>query len=388
MKIKNCRIYIAGSARKDIDYKLLLYSHRLVETLVETLAKRGAKFVIGIGGEPHREDDQKQLPIIYDWTVLESMARCVEEGVRLTSNWQGNTVLSWVTQRVENRIPENRRPLWEHLKKQKIFDLKYLAEGWGSGAVRRSQMAESGDILVAISGGEGVEHAALEYGLRGKPVIPIDLDLGSASNDGIGGAFRLAGKMLKNPENFFKLKDTNKSGALIPRITTRQGLAPIEQVVEGIVELIEAFEFPKAFFVRLMDKDHPDFPYVEDFFRNTVDAFIKSLGYTRIEVGSTSSTFPWMNQEIFEGLHNCALAVVDLTGLRPNCFMELGYALGRCRRVVLTAKKETQSPFDSKMIECYPWVNSIPNRLRLSELKKYWARNANRPPLVKPKELL
>ena len=37
-----------------------------------------------------------------------------------------------------------------------------------------------------------------------------------------------------------------------------------------------------------------------------------------------------LNVAIFENLHFASVAVIDLTGERPNCFTELGYALG-CR---------------------------------------------------------
>ena len=46
-------------------------------------------------------------------------------------------------------------------------------------------------MLIGLSGGEGVEHLAVEYSSKGKPVIPIDLQLGASERDGSGGASRL-----------------------------------------------------------------------------------------------------------------------------------------------------------------------------------------------------
>ena len=36
-----------------------------------------------------------------------------------------------------------------------------------------------------------------------------------------------------------------------------------------------------------------------------------------------------LDQEIFAKLHRSSFVIADITGLRPNCFVELGYALGR-----------------------------------------------------------
>jgi hypothetical protein len=41
--------------------------------------------------------------------------------------------------------------------------------------------------MIGISGGQGVEQAAIEFSTHGKPVIPLDLNMGSSSNDGSGG---------------------------------------------------------------------------------------------------------------------------------------------------------------------------------------------------------
>ncbi len=62
-----------------------------------------------------------------------------------------------------------------------------------------------------------------------------------------------------------------------------------------------------------------------------------------------------MNVEIFAALHRAALVVVDLTGVRPNCTMELGYALGRRRRFVISAQTGTKLPFDEDKLPTYFW---------------------------------
>ena len=42
--------------------------------------------------------------------------------------------------------------------------------GWSAGAFRRQRLAQLGDILIGVSGGQGVEQLAIEYSSTGKPV--------------------------------------------------------------------------------------------------------------------------------------------------------------------------------------------------------------------------
>lgn len=388
MQIQGCRIHIAGSARPDVSPDLLQYVHTLIEALVRILVGKGAKFLVGVGKEPRADGTSEALPIIFDWTVIATIGNCLKFGAATQLGWQGKVLITVITQKTDEQIPQDRREVWQELLARGAVHIEYIEPGWASGAVRRARMAEVGDVLIILSGGEGVEHLAREYALQGKPVLPIDLDLGSSTGDGTGGASRLAGKMLAHPERFFRLSCPSAAGELLTRLSTRGGHSPVEHVAQGIVDLIEAIEPPIAFYVRLLARDHSEYPEVERFFRNVVDPLVQELGYKKTEMGLSVSTHAWMNVQIFDTLHNCVIAIVDLTGLRPNCLIELGYALGRSRRIILTAKKGTSVPFDPKMLECYFWEDCMSDDERLSQLKEYWKRNANRPPLVEPREVL
>lgn len=59
--------------------------------------------------------------------------------------------------------------------------------------------------------------------------------------------------------------------------------------------------------------------------------------------------------EILERIERSAFIIVDLTDLRPNVFYELGYADGLHKKVIVTAKKGTDLPFDVKDIPTIFW---------------------------------
>lgn len=389
MRIEGRRIHIAGSADKDTPEHLLRYAHELVATLVQELSKEGATFLVGVGKEPlSRPDDPSSPAIIFDWTALAAAHKCLRDGVSPAQGPQGRFIAAVVTSKLDRQVPVPRQRIWNELRVENAVKLEFIEPGWTSGAVRRARQAQLGDIFIALSGGEGVEHLAQEYASVGKPVIPLDLDIGSSRGDGSGGAARLAREALAHPERFVRLTDPDAAGDLLARLTTHQGTVDVMDIAQAIVTLIHALESPTAFYVRLLNNLVPEFNAVERFFRNVLDPVVKNFGYKAVEMGREASTYAWMNEAIFDSLHYSSIVVVDLTALRNNCFMELGYALGHGNRFLLTAQKGTHLPFDSFALDSYYWEDSLDDGQRVTQLEEYWRRTIDRPPLVKPRSLL
>jgi hypothetical protein len=166
----------------------------------------------------------------------------------------------------------------------------------------------------------------------------------------------------------------------------RNGETEVREVVASIVKLLHALTPPRVFYVRLMNDSVPEYASVENFFRHTVDNLVIELGYEPLQMGIGKNEFAWMNQAIFDSLHHSSVALVDLTGLRPNCFMELGYGLGNKQRVIVTARDDTQISFDAFALEAFRWNDSEDPSKRIDRFRTHWARNINMPTLVRPKE--
>lgn len=389
MKIEGRRIHLTGSADACTPDPLLRYAHGLVDNLVRTLASVGATFLVGVGKEPlARPEDGNSPAIIFDWTVLAAAHDCLRNGEATAVGPQGRLVAVVVTEKTESQIPGNRRDLWHDLRDADAVKPEYTEPGWTSGAIRRIRQEQLGDILIALSGGEGTEHLAELYAGAGKPVIPLDLTIGSSTRDGSGGAARLALEARAHPERFVRFADPDAGAVLLGRTATRQGQAPVGEVVTAVTDLILALESPSAFYVRLLNEAEPEYEAVERFFRRVVDPTVTKLGYRSIEIGRGRNDYAWMNEAIFDRLHYSGVAVVDLTGLRPNCFMEYGYALGRAQRVIVTAQKGTRLPFDTSAIDCHFWAGDADDAARIAGFENYWRDNIDRPPLVKPRGLL
>lgn len=132
----------------------------------------------------------------------------------------------------------------------------------------------------------------------------------------------------------------------------------------------------------LLATDHPDYPAVERFFRDVVGAVAVERGYTPREMGRGRPEAAFMNVEIFEALHRAGLVVVDLTGVRPNCMMELGYALARRRLVVISAKKGTTLPFDEDKLPTYMWEDVGTRDERIRSYRDWFDVYRELPPVV------
>jgi hypothetical protein len=243
MLIKGLRIHIAGSANTSIDSNILRYAHELVAELVKTLLIEGAMFITGVGKEPLLiPNDCNSLPIIFDWTALSAIHDYLQQGLVSTSDFPERLVYTTGTSKTENQIPDYRRDLWESLQDKDAVEINFLKVGLASATLRRQLQAPRGDILIILGGGEGVEHSASLYIEDGKPVIPLDLQIGSSCNDGSGGGSRLAMEMRGEPNRFVHISDVSAVGSLVSGLTTRQGKRPVKEVVRGIVKLIQALE--------------------------------------------------------------------------------------------------------------------------------------------------
>jgi hypothetical protein len=386
MKLVGRRIQIAGSADAGTPHDRLRYAHEIVAGVTGELADRGATFIAQAGKEPRADPGEATAPaIIFDWTVLHVIGGRLRGGTALAAGPGGKLVANVSTHKTEQQIPDDRRPLWEEFLAADAVRIEHIEGDWTSGAVRRERQAQIGDVLVAISGGEGVEHLAQLYAGQGKPVIPLDLDIGSSTRDGTGGASSLNKQALSHPDQFFRLSDPSSGVARLSTIGTRDGKIEATRVVSGLLRLFEDLRDPEAFYVRLLNPKVEDYLDVEDYFRNVVDPVVRDLGYAKAEMGEIEAEEAFMNVEIFSRIHHAALVVVDLTGVRPNCTMELGYAFGRLKHVVLTARDGTKLPFDPAAIDTHLWKPGRNNNSRIEELTAYCARTTLRPPLVKPR---
>ncbi len=372
------RIHLTGSAAKDCNAELLVKAHAFVRRLSARLIADGQGLLTGAGDEPIGE---AELPCIFDWTALKVVAEAPED----SSDWPGNSPARFVAVASQNglgRIPVNRQATWDSCLGRSDFKLDPTPPGWRMAGLIRDRQLLHGDVLVALGGGAGAELLAQQYREDGKPVIAIDAELGAFNKDGNGGSRYLHSKALSETDTFFRLRDGAGDGASrlsALRLTADTDPEALSAAVAGLVDDLR----PRpAFYVRLLDTDHTDFAAVETFFREVVDPVAAAHRFRPDEMGMHPPESAFMDVEIFRLVHYSSLVVVDLTGVRPNCMMEFGYALGRRRRCLISAMKGTRLPFDPDHLPTYFWDPADSIEARIDAFGNWLGQYGELPPLV------
>lgn len=376
------RIHIAGSIDKDpsiASAKDAKEARALVSGLVEQLVKRGANFVVPVDAEKLRGDKQ---PICFDWTVWTAIADSLALRPADAPSPLAVAVQHYKT---EEQVPEAFASLWDKLKKGSLVRIENAAQ-WNMAAKRMDVAARSGDILIALGGSEGVLYLADLYHAAGKPVVPLKLALSPETS----GARRLFdfGLNSSQTQRLFRTVDGDPHSWLNRiQFPARE---PMRERIDRLVALLEALEPPHAFVVRLLNEKVAEFEAVEEHFETVVKPVIEGeLGYRMIVVdGEQAFEHARVDEEIFAKLHRSSIVLADLTGSRPNCFIELGYALGRGLPTMVMAKDGTDLPFDIKTLSGLIWKDKGDLKLRRDAFRVHWNAIRARPPLVVSEPLI
>jgi len=381
----NRRVHIAGSVSVSPEVasaETVEDARAYLKLLVSQLIRAGATFIVPVDANPVREDGQ---PILFDWLVLQTIKDSAH--LRPSEGQQSGQPLVIAVQHHKNelQIPDTELDLWRYYKDAAGMMRLESAHRWNMNSKRMDIQSKHGDILITLGGDEGVLYLADLYHETGRPVIPLNAALTNRDK----GSLRLWDMALPSEEThrFFKVDPPYLAHDLLARTTfsTRDSL---ERRVESLMTLLSALRRPLAFAVRLLNPTHEAYHDVENFFSGVVQPVAEELGYTFKVIDGTTVEGPDLAQQIFENLHNSGVAVVDMTGERPNCFVELGYALGRGLPVLINAREGTKAPFDVEHISTNFWSlkdSTIPEQR--TKFRQYWAANEHRRSVVEHRPL-
>lgn len=383
-RLFGCRVHISGSVSGDRRVAPTAEVERtrtLVEKLVGELVRRGATFVVPVDAEKLRPGDN--LPICFDWLVWQTLHANVE---RRPAGAPAPFAIAVQHHKTEEQIPAEFGRLWEDLRTSDHVQIENVSH-WNMNSKRMEAQAKWGDILIGAGGSDGVLCLANLYHDTGKPVVPLNAGV-SPANTGARRLFSGIGLSSAHAPRLFQATGRSPH-AWVNRInfTARQ---PVSECVAAIVELLEALERPRAFAVRLLDPEHDDYADVQAFFDTVVQPVIEDdLGYRLTIVdGRQPYEHARIDQEIFAKIHRSSVVLADITGMRPNCFLELGYALGRELPTMLMARKGSALPFDIQTFAGLLWEKGGTVEDRCQAFREHWEAVKNRPPLVSAEPLV
>ena len=378
------RIHIAGSISCDKSVATrdeVQAARELVKGLVLDLIKRGATFVVPVDAEKLRKGDS--LPICFDWLIWQTL---YDNRDRRPSGAPNPLAIAVQHHKNEEQIPPEFEQLWDDLRASDRVHIENVSH-WNMNSKRMEAQARRGDILIALGGSDGVLFLANLYHDAGKPVVPLNAAI-IPPNTGARLIFSRVGLSSLDAQRLFQANDRS-AHTWINRInfTSRK---PVCKRISAVSDLLEDLEKPRAFAVRLLNPKCEDYEDVEAFFREVVQPIVENeLGYKMTVIdGSQPYKYARIDQEIFAKLHRSSVVLADITGMRPNCFIELGYALGRGLPTMLMVKEGNQHPFDISTLAALRWETSGTIEDRRQAFRAHWATIQNRPPLVPVEPLI
>ncbi|MCK1513745.1 hypothetical protein IVB22_14425 [Bradyrhizobium sp. 190] len=378
------RIHISGSVVDDTTVAPASEVHgarELIAGLAKELIKRGANFVVPVDAEPLRKVDA--LPICFDWLIWKT----IKDSLALRpANVPGPLAVAVQHQKTEDQIPEDYVGLWDELRASQLIKIESAAH-WNMNSKRMEAQARFGDILIALGGTEGVLYLANLYHDAGKPIIPLNLAL-CPETTGARCLYNF-GLASSQTRRLFQIADDGDAHDWVNRIRFPQRQS-IADRVSVLVELLESLERPKAFAVRLLNPDLPDYADVQNFFDTVVQPVVEGeLGYHLVVIdGRQAYEYSRIDQEIFAKLHRSSVVLADITGARPNCFLELGYALGRGLPTMVMVLEGASLPFDITTFSGLHWKTSGTVDDRRRAFREHWQAIRNRPSLVPAEPLI
>jgi hypothetical protein len=252
-----------------------------------------------------------------------------------------------------------------------------MPPGWTSSYLIRERQEELSDALVILGGSQGIEQLVDLYISHGKSVLPLDVPLGSDVERRNGVASKIFREAVSHPLRFFPNAPRNMSSNIQALTYSRWKNRP-DGYSEQIVNFLCRYVKPQIFYVRLLNSKSKKFASVELFFRNVVDPVVESKGYRFAEIGNALLRKPLLDLEIFSKLNKSSILIVDLTGMRPNCLVELGYGMGIGRKFIITARYTTKMPFDIDKIPTFFWNMRKNVNNSKQEFIEHWRINAGK----------
>ena len=380
------RIHIAGSASEDPSVATeasVREAREFIELLVAELVARGATFVVPVDDEKRRGFDD--LPICFDWLVWGVLYACVG---RRPPNATTPFAVAVRHHKNEAQVPPDMAALWYRMRDSEHVEIRDVGR-WDMQTKRMDAQAERGDILITIGGGDGVLYLANRYHDAGKPVVPLNAEV-TPADSGARRLFHDVGMAHFHANRLFRPTGRRTAHEWLCAVDFGNAGRTPERRVKEVLELLEDLDLPRAFAVRLMDRESADWEDVEETFRDVIAPVVgQEKGYKVVAVdGSQPIDQPTIDQDIFEKLHRAQLVLVDLTSSRPNCLIELGYALGRGLPTLVSARVGEQIPFDIRGVPIYYWRTDETIESRRAAFRQYWDANIRRPPLVPTEELV
>lgn len=161
--------HISGSANKLALKKNVELSHKFIKGLVIDILHQNGNLIVTFGDEPKKEDSA----LIFDYTILEAILEFYELDLKsITPNIQALLYNTY-----EDKIPIDRKELFNSLKKYDCFQIKVFPYLNSHGGNLRTEISKHADFLFILGGSKGVQDLIKKFQQKGKAIIPLNINL-------------------------------------------------------------------------------------------------------------------------------------------------------------------------------------------------------------------
>lgn len=241
---KNKFILITGSASRDCPHDTLDLAVDFVRCFTREVLNRGGGVVV-LGSDERSTLNERGVPRIFDWVVL----REVENYASSTTTPQRRLAKVVMSDEArESKLSSDNLITLRNLEQREVVSVYYVPRREFTGGAYRYEQISEADGMLAIGGGKGTYSLGSEMTDLGKPVLPVDLQIGSMNEDG-DGALGLHREMMDHSSRFFPVSNQNVVNKL-GLVSLNAGINEVENAARVASELINAEFESKSF-----DKD-------------------------------------------------------------------------------------------------------------------------------------
>ena len=191
-------VLISGSAGQSCPAEKLDVASQFVRSFTGEVLRRGGGVVV-LAGDEESVKDEYGAPHIFDWLVLEEVERYANSTTETLRKY-ARIIMS--DKALESKIDDAGLRRLRNLEQRDTVELYQIRREVFTGGEYRKVMLDRADAMLAIGGGKGTYAAGTGMIALGKPVLPLDLQLGSTADDG-DGAVSLHREMVAEPGRFF-----------------------------------------------------------------------------------------------------------------------------------------------------------------------------------------
>lgn len=227
-------VLISGSAAPDCDIDKLATAIQFSEAVTRAVIETGNGVAVLAAGEPTRQGEDGSVPLIFDWTVLRTVAQTLDDGQAKAGSVLARVVTG--TDSIVKRFsPENAR-LIQDLQTRGAIDVLHLDESRYYGGSYRDLLTGLADALIVVGGGKGTYDIGNRVMEAGKPVMPMDIVIGSRYDDG-GGALQLLSEMKTDGQTFLP-RFHEVVGRRLYALSLESPAWPIRRVAHAVAEIV------------------------------------------------------------------------------------------------------------------------------------------------------